>query len=212
MDDAIGMPHYRILFVGNKEPFFKFCRQSLKQTGLFRVERTASAEGAIGRLSCRAYSCILSAHHIYDMNGMDLLHKIRTAGRDLPFILFTDEEAEVMQITASNHRADFYLRMKPDPQDMYCELLSLLVRVTEFRQVRDQLRIVHEMMRKSELRPDTPDDIRFLLVYSMPGGYLSRSIDGGPWFYSKKWQSPAPRITKKIVQLNRSHGQIVPLP
>ncbi len=57
-----------------------------------------------------------------EMDGIELLKKVRSPGNTIPFILFTGKGREEVVIEAINSGADFYLQKGGDPMAQFAEL------------------------------------------------------------------------------------------
>ena len=81
-----------------------------------------SAKEAMGQLKGRGYDAVVSDFQIPEMDGIELLRKIRTSGNTVPFILFTGRGREEVVILALNEGADFYLQKGGEAKVLFAEL------------------------------------------------------------------------------------------
>jgi len=113
---------FSILYVDDEPELLDIGRLFLEQGGQFSVETITSAPAALSRLDVADYDAIVSDYMMPEMDGIELLKKVRTSGNTVPFILFTGRGREEVVIQALNEGADFYLQKGGDPEAVYAEL------------------------------------------------------------------------------------------
>jgi DNA-binding response OmpR family regulator len=94
----------------------------LERSGEFNVETAMSAKEAMDQLKGRGYDAVVSDFQMPEMDGIELLRKIRTSGNTVPFILFTGRGREEVVILALNEGADFYLQKGGEAKVLFAEL------------------------------------------------------------------------------------------
>jgi CheY-like chemotaxis protein len=105
------------------EPFIlDLTKTFLERSGDLQVETFDSALLALDQFPKRAYDAVICDYEMPDMNGIDLLKRLRQKGHDVPFILFTGRGREEVVIEALNNGADFYLQKGGDVKAQFVEL------------------------------------------------------------------------------------------
>jgi len=139
--------------VDDESVLFETGRVFLEKLGRFIVDTAPSAKIALEKLSTRTFDAVVSDYQMPDMNGIDLLKRIRKEYPLLPFIMFTGKGREEIAIAAFENGADFYLQKGGDPKPQFMELSLKIIAAVErrraesaFRQSEDQNRTLFETM------------------------------------------------------------------
>jgi PAS domain S-box-containing protein len=105
------------------EPFIiELTKTFLERSGDLQVETFSSALLALDQFPKRGYDAVICDYEMPEMNGIDLLKRLRLMGHDVPFILFTGKGREEVVIEALNNGADFYLQKGGDVKAQFVEL------------------------------------------------------------------------------------------
>lgn len=105
------------------EPFIlDLTKTFLERSGDLQVETFSSALKALDQFPRRGYDAVICDYEMPEMNGIDLLKRLRLMGHDVPFILFTGRGREDVVIEALNNGADFYLQKGGDVKAQFVEL------------------------------------------------------------------------------------------
>jgi DNA-binding response OmpR family regulator len=70
------------------------------------------------------YDAVVSDYQMPEMNGIELLKRVREAGSRVPFIIFTGKGREEVVIEALNSGADFYIQKGGNPGAQFAELAN----------------------------------------------------------------------------------------
>lgn len=84
---------YRILYVDDEEGLLDIGRFYLEQAGGITVDVTASPHEALHMILSGRYDAVVSDYQMPEMNGIELLKRVREAGSRVPFIIFTGKGA-----------------------------------------------------------------------------------------------------------------------
>lgn len=105
------------------EPFIlDLTKTFLERSGDLQVETFGSASMALDQLSKRNFEAVICDYEMPEINGIELLKRIRSMGLAVPFILFTGRGREEVVIEALNNGADFYLQKGGDVKAQFVEL------------------------------------------------------------------------------------------
>lgn len=135
-----------ILFVDDNEEILTLGKLFLERSGTMTVDIVPSATTAIGKLSRGKYDAILSDYHMPVMNGIELLHRVRDEFGDIPFILFTGDDAQEIFTEALEAGADYCIVKSPEPKHQFMTLGYLLRYLIGLRRTQGQTKKhqVHE--------------------------------------------------------------------
>jgi PAS domain S-box-containing protein len=118
----IVMAVFRVLYVDDEPELLQVGRIFLEREGQFTVDTITSAPVALALLDSTSYDAIISDYQMPEMDGIELLKKVRKSGNHIPFILFTGRGREEVVIQALNEGADFYLQKGGDTIPQFTEL------------------------------------------------------------------------------------------
>jgi PAS domain S-box-containing protein len=113
---------YRVLYVDDECGLLEIAQVFLEMSGDLKVDTALSAHEAEGRMEEERYDAIISDYQMPEMNGIELLKRVRDAYKDLPFILFTGKGREEVVIEALNNGVTFYVQKGGDPISQFKEL------------------------------------------------------------------------------------------
>ncbi len=133
----------RVLVVDNNRDLYDlFDRHLIESNPDFKIELADSTQDALRLLDERDYDAIVCDYSPgpSEMNGLDLLHWLRNSGRNLHFVMFTEQSMEEIAIKALNLGANFYLRKDDD------DFRSLIIDLADdIRTSVEQNRIQHQL-------------------------------------------------------------------
>ncbi|MDH2904734.1 MAG: PAS domain S-box protein [Methanomassiliicoccales archaeon] len=111
-----------VLYVDDTVALHEPFRIFMESDGNFEVQTCSSPVEAFVRISDGRYGAIVSDFQMPEMDGIELLKKLRSHNIRTPFILFTGKGREEVVISAINNGADFYLQKGGDPISQFAEL------------------------------------------------------------------------------------------
>ncbi|HEY4177317.1 MAG TPA: sigma-54 dependent transcriptional regulator [Kofleriaceae bacterium] len=118
------------VLVVDDEPGLRFAMQQVLEDHGLEVVTVDSAAAAVNALD--GIDVIISDYAMPDMDGMELLERVRAANAALPFILVTSQGSEKLAVRALKQGAYDYLR-KPFDNDELCYTID---RAAETRRLR----------------------------------------------------------------------------
>nr|WP_246496068.1 response regulator [Methanocalculus chunghsingensis] len=111
-----------ILHVDDDPLFLELTEIYLNRTGDMTVTCCSSAHDALRLLETEQFDAIISDYQMPEMDGIELLFELRSAGYTLPFIIFTGRSRQEVVIDALNKGADFYIQKGGDAGAQFAEL------------------------------------------------------------------------------------------
>ncbi|OPX64127.1 MULTISPECIES: PAS domain S-box protein [unclassified Methanoregula] len=113
---------YSLLYVDDEQGLLDLGQLFLESDGEFRVTTAISGNEGLRFLAGQEFDAVVSDYQMPEMNGIELLKKVRKSYGNIPFILFTGRGREEVVIEAINNGVDFYLQKGGDPKAQFAEL------------------------------------------------------------------------------------------
>ena len=121
----------RVLYVDDEVSLLDVCREFIEVPGQIAMETALSAKEAFSALSRSDFDVVVSDYQMPDINGIELLKRLRSEFGHVPFILFTGRGREEVAIEALNSGADFYLQKGGDPSVQYGQLQKAIIHLAK---------------------------------------------------------------------------------
>jgi PAS domain S-box-containing protein len=147
-DGSAGLQEIAVLYVDDEPALLEPTRISLEKKKGFIVDTTTSAQDALEKVAARHYDVIVSDYQMPDMDGIQLLRKLREDKNDIPFIIFTGKGREDAVIEAYDAGADFYLAKGGRPRAMFLDLANKIRQAVTRKRAEKALRESEERYRK----------------------------------------------------------------
>lgn len=112
----------RVLYVDDEPDLLEICKYYLESKYKYSVTTETNGHLALSQVRKKCFDAIISDYQMPDMDGIELLKRIRSENNEIPFILFTGRGREEVVIEAINGGADFYLQKGGDPRSQFAEL------------------------------------------------------------------------------------------
>jgi len=113
---------FSLLYIDDEQGLLDLGQLFLESDGEFRVTTALSGEEGLRYLASQDFDAVVSDYQMPEMNGLELLKKVRKTYGNIPFILFTGRGREEVVIEAINNGVDFYLQKGGDPRSQFAEL------------------------------------------------------------------------------------------
>ncbi|MCF2143557.1 MAG: response regulator [Candidatus Heimdallarchaeota archaeon] len=144
------MDYIRVLFVDDEKTLLKATKLYLEKIEpSLQIITASSAKKALKLLREEPFDVVISDYQMPDMDGLDLLQKIRETANDIPYIIFTGKGREEVVINALNLGADFYLQKGGDVSSQFSSLINLIKKTYEKRKMEQTLRKSEEKFSKA---------------------------------------------------------------
>ena len=140
----------RVLYIDDEASLLEIARIFLERAGGMAVDTTPDPREALRLIMSDRYDVIVSDYQMPEMDGITLLKRIRGAGSNVPFIIFTGRGREEVVIEALNSGADFYLQKGGDPKSQFFELANAIRQVAGRQRAEAEARRTGEMLHKAE--------------------------------------------------------------
>jgi len=176
----------RCLYVDDEEGLLEVAKEFLELEGDIYVDTVSSVDTAWKLLSGSTYDAIISDYQMPEMDGISFLKRIRSEGKETPFILFTGRGREEVVIEALKCGADHYIKKGGDPMAQYAELANLVRQIVRRKEAEEAIR--YNATRFRALIENTRDLVTIIdwsgyIIYSSPStknalGYTMDEIRG----------------------------------
>ncbi|HMA05861.1 MAG TPA: PAS domain S-box protein [Methanomicrobiales archaeon] len=161
-----------LLMVDDEEELLDLARHFLKGGGI-ELFTSVTASGALERHRARPCDAIVCDLEMPEMDGIELLNRLRDGGDTTPFIILTGKGSEQDAMKALNLGADFYLTKGGDPEILFSELARIVGFAVKTRQI-------EKALRESEQRYRTIFEITATGVLGSDGTILLANTEAGP--------------------------------
>ncbi len=176
----------RCLYVDDEEALLEIAKEFLELEGDISVDTVSSVDTALKLISGTTYDAIISDYQMPEMDGIRFLKRLRSEGKDLPFILFTGRGREEVVIEALKNGADHYIKKGGDPMAQYAELANLVRQTVRRKEAEEAIR--YNAIRFRALIENTRDLVTIIdwsgfIIYTSPStknalGYTMEEIRG----------------------------------
>ena len=117
----------KILLIDDEKAILEATKTYLKQMACdLDITTCTSSKKALNLLAKNEFDIVISDYQMPEMNGLELLQKIRESDSKITFIMMTGKGREEVAIKALNLGADFYLQKGKDTKSQFRELLNLV--------------------------------------------------------------------------------------
>ena len=149
MTDAI-----RVLVVDDEPDFARLTAEFLERDGSLTVVTETDPQTALERLREGTFACVVSDFDMREMDGLELLERVREMRPDLPFILFTGKGSEEIASEAISAGVTDYLQ-KRGGSDQYAVLANRVTNAAErYRTQQEAERVRNRLEAINEANPD----------------------------------------------------------
>lgn len=122
----------KVIFIDDEPAFLEQAKIFLERAdSRLDVDTFPSAERALDSLDDENYDAIVSDYLLNDMDGVELLKKLRDEGNDIVFIIYTGKGSKEVEEKVMELGADRYLRKGGNPRDQYENLAEIILEQVE---------------------------------------------------------------------------------
>lgn len=129
------MPKYQVLLVDD-EAEIRECLQSLASQSELEFEQAADGEVGLEMILKKNYDCVVSDIKMPRMNGIEMLKRVRQAGKDVPMVFISAFATEDFAHQVSEYGAVKLLHK--------LEILKARERIQEAIELGQELREIHK--------------------------------------------------------------------
>lgn len=122
----------RVLYVDDQELWRCTISDYLPLLGNYQITTAESGESALQLLSLQSFDIIISDYQMPEMDGIDLLSRIRAIDTTTPFILFTGVNLEEL-MSADTRGADFLITKQGEPDLVFSGLSERILQAIRER-------------------------------------------------------------------------------
>ncbi len=143
----------KVLFIDDEADVLDQAKMFLvKQGPDITVDTAISAEKALEKIEENGYEVIVSDYQMPEMDGLELLQKLREDGNEIPFIFLTGRGREEVAMKALNLGADRYLTKGGKPKNQYSALAQVIEQEAERKRAEEERKRMQKELKKSEKR------------------------------------------------------------
>ncbi|MDD1712486.1 MAG: PAS domain S-box protein [Methanoregulaceae archaeon] len=157
-----------VLCVDDEPDLLEMDQLFLERSGEFSIDPVLSAPEALERLNKKNYDAIVSDYQMPEMDGIELLKRVRADDKNVPSIIMTGRGREEVVIQALNLGANFYLQKGGDPKILCGELMHVIRQAVRMRRtqitIAEQEQRYHDLQNANDLIQSVAPDGRFLFV------------------------------------------------
>jgi PAS domain S-box-containing protein len=129
----------RVLCVDDEVSMLELMKKFIELSPDMSVEYTDSSLAALEMLDKGQFDAVVVDYSMPEMNGIDMLKKLRGKGDQIPFILLTGKGREEVAVEALNTGADFYLQKTTDVKPLFAELANMIRQSVQQRRAEETL-------------------------------------------------------------------------
>ncbi|MEM3059079.1 MAG: PAS domain S-box protein, partial [Methanomassiliicoccales archaeon] len=140
----------KALCVDDEEELLEIMKVFLESEGKIEVICETSPVQALQMIEKDDFDVVISDYIMPEMNGLELLRKIRSFSAKIPFIIFTGRGREEVVIEAINCGADGYLQKGGDPRSQFAELSRMIKTLVEKSRAMEALEVSERMLAEAQ--------------------------------------------------------------
>ncbi len=140
----------KILVVDDEPGVLEQAKLFLERNKELNVETANSASKALFYIKENSFDAVVSDYKMPEMDGLELLKKLRDDGNDIPFILLTGKGEEEVAMKALNLGVNRYMIKGRDPKEQYGMLAQTLMQEVELWRSKLEQQRMQKELRESE--------------------------------------------------------------
>lgn len=98
------------------------------------VETTTSGEEALQMARSGSFDAVVSDYLLPDVDGIEILRKLREEGNGIPFIMITGRDDPEARTSSLESGADGFFEKKGNPKQLYRKLAGAILQVMKERE------------------------------------------------------------------------------
>jgi DNA-binding response OmpR family regulator len=132
------MPHETILVVDDEPAIVQVIRERLEREGYVAMA-AGSGEAALGVVAGEAPDLLILDLMLPDLDGFEVLRRLRQSGQDMPVIILTARDDDVDVVVGLELGADDYVVKPFNPRELVARVRAVLRRRAEALDLADRL-------------------------------------------------------------------------
>ncbi len=116
----------KILVIDDDPIFLEMLREFWEKKENCKIKTTKNPKKGLEMFESNNYDVIVSDYQMPEINGLELLKKIREKDRETPFVLITGKGNEEVAKKAVNLKVDRYINKNDDPQEQYETIIDAI--------------------------------------------------------------------------------------
>ncbi len=130
-----------VLHVDDESTFLQLTQDYMKVLGAdeLKVHSLSDPLKVINELRENTFDVIVTDYQMPNMDGLELLGKLRDQKNDIPVIIFTGRGREEVAINALNLGANYYIEKSWDPKSQFGELRHVIRQVVKHKRIEKAL-------------------------------------------------------------------------
>ncbi len=122
----------KVLFIDDEPALLEQAKIFLERCdSRLDVKTVSSAEQGLELLEKEKYDAIVSDYLLNEMDGVELLKKLRGEGNDIVFIIYTGKGRQEVEKESLSLGADLYLQKGGNPREHYENLAQTIISQVE---------------------------------------------------------------------------------
>ena len=124
----------KVLVIDDEKDFLEQSKLFLeKENDNLEIETINSPEKGLELIRENNFGCIVSDYKMPEMDGLDLLEKIRDKEIDIPFIMMTGKGDEKVAMQSANLGVERYLRKSGEPRELFENLSKTIEQISKHK-------------------------------------------------------------------------------
>ncbi|MCG3217582.1 MAG: PAS domain S-box protein [Candidatus Heimdallarchaeota archaeon] len=142
-----------ILLIDDEEGILDISKTYLEnQDPTFICTTISNPQKAFNEIISNSFDIVVTDYKMPELDGLQLLEKIRSSGYEIPVIIFTGQGREEVAMKALNLGADYYLMKTGHSKNLYAELAHIIRKTLSQRQLKLSLKESEKALLESEER------------------------------------------------------------
>lgn len=122
----------RILIVDDESALLEQAKIFLeREDEKLNVETTTSGEEGLEMIRNEDFDAVASDYLLPDLDGIDMLKKLRSEGNDIPFIIITGRDEPEIESECLESGANQFFIKSGNPKELYQELSKVIIEETD---------------------------------------------------------------------------------
>ncbi len=145
----VPMDNIKVLLIDDEDDFLNQARDYFKDVEEIDFDTEISAKKGLELIEKGDYDAVIADYKMPEMDGLDILEKVRGEGNDIPFILLTGKGEEEVAMKALNKGADRYHIKILDPNKQFGDITQSVVEEVVRKKSETELRTLQTWIKNT---------------------------------------------------------------